>query len=128
MTQVDDNGGGDHAFSQRKVSRQNSEHRREAEDHKSLRKGSTRRQFLTRSSLALTGAALAGPWPMSRKVYGSSGSANSSLGVAIIGYGSRGASLLRNLMAHQTSGNLNFPMVCDVWKHRFPLNTSRGSI
>jgi len=78
----------------------------------------TRRKFLSNSALALTGAALANQFPFISTAKGKSGSANDTIGVAVIGCGSRGTDLLRTLVERYSTLNLHFPVVCDVWEPR----------
>ncbi len=78
----------------------------------------SRRQFLKHSSFALAGAALAGNlgWTSSSAAATARPkSANGRLGVAIVGSGNRGTTLLRECLANAEAWQLDFPAVCDVW-------------
>lgn len=76
----------------------------------------SRRRFITSSSIALAGTALSSQFPLAPLVYGQGRSPNETLGVAVIGCGSRGSGLLRSVVEQRESLNLHIPMVCDVWK------------
>lgn len=80
--------------------------------------GQSRRQFFKKSSFALAGAAMAGSlgWTSLASAALRAGSANSRIGVGIVGAGSRGRVLLRECLRNQSEWQLDFPAVCDVWR------------
>ncbi len=79
--------------------------------------GQSRRHFLKNSSFALAGAALAGSfgWAARASAAAQESGPNSRLGVAIVGAGSRGRSILGECLRNHQVWGLHFPAVCDVW-------------
>ena len=78
----------------------------------------SRREFLRNSSFALAGAAMAGSlgWASQASATERPSGAPSRLGVAVVGAGGRGRSLLRQCLRNREAWKLDFPAVCDVWQ------------
>lgn len=79
--------------------------------------GPNRREFLKRASFGLAGAAMAGSLGWAPRASAApAGATNSRLGVAVVGCGSRGRSILRECLRNREEWQLDFPAVCDVWE------------